>query len=290
MQARPVLGYFVLTCGFSWGVLAMFLSMQGRWGAGASGLVKLVYLFGPAMAAAVFQRRAERPLSELGTDLRPRRSWLAAWALPVVVSLAAFALGFALPGVHFDSGMTSFFSTLGESLPPDQVAEVRTAFAKMPLHPALVGAVLAALLGPPVNAVVAFGEELGWRGYLFEALKGFGFWRSSALVGLMWGVWHAPLVMLGENYPSHPYIGVSMMILFCVLWAPLFSWVRERTGSVGGPAVLNGTMSALAGVPLTVTQGGSDLLVGLTGAVGLGVVAVANFVLFVARRRPPDPG
>jgi len=290
MHARPVLGYFVLTCGLSWGLLAVFLGMHGRWGTPAAMPVAVLYMFGPAIAAAIFQRRAERPLSELGTDLRPRRSWLAAWALPVVISLITFALGFTLPSVHFDASMAPFYAKLAETLPADQVAELRAAFAKLPVHPALLAAVQAVLLGPTVNAVVAFGEELGWRGYLFEALKGFGFWRSSALVGLMWGLWHAPIIMLGHNYPDHPYVGVSMMIVFCLLWAPLFAWVRERSGSVGAPAVLHGTINALAGVPLMVTQGGSDLLVGVTGAVGLGVVAVANFVLFVARRRPPDPG
>jgi membrane protease YdiL (CAAX protease family) len=290
MRARPVLGYFVLTCALSWGLLAVFLGMHGRWGTAAAMPVAVLYMFGPALAAAILQRRAERPLSELGVSLRPRRSWIVAWALPVIVAAATLGLGFALPSVHFDPSMTPFFARLAESLSADQVAQTRAAFAKLPVHPALLAAVQAALIGPTLNAVVAFGEELGWRGYLFEALRGVGFWRSSALVGLMWGVWHAPIILLGHNYPEHPQAGVSLMIVFCVLWAPLFAWVRERSGSVGAPSVLHGTLNALAGVPLMVTQGGSDLLVGMTGAVGLGVVAVANLVLFVARRRGPDPG
>ena len=289
-SARPVLGYFVLTCALSWGLLAVFLGAHGRWGTPAAMPVAVLYMFGPAVAALIFQRRAERPVAELGLSLKPQPSWLVAWILPVVVAAAVFGLGLLLPGVRYDGTMAGFYATLRQSLPAERVAELQAAVAQVSVHPALLATAEALVVGPTVNALVALGEELGWRGYLYEALKGVGFWRASALVGVMWGMWHAPIILLGYNYPQHPQLGVSFMILFCLLWAPLFAWVRQRAGSVGASAVLHGTLNAVAGVPMMVTQGGNDLLVGVTGAVGLAVLAVANLVLFLVFRSGRDRG
>jgi membrane protease YdiL (CAAX protease family) len=35
-----------------------------------------------------------------------------------------------------------------------------------------------------------------------------------ALVGLIWGVWHWPVIWMGYNYPGHPYLGSLLMVLF----------------------------------------------------------------------------
>ena len=51
------------------------------------------------------------------------------------------------------------------------------------------------LAGITINAVVAFGEELMWRGFLLKELKGKGIWRASLIIGSIWGIWHAPLII-----------------------------------------------------------------------------------------------
>lgn len=52
-------------------------------------------------------------------------------------------------------------------------------------------------LGATVNAVFAFGEEFGWRGYLLWELAPWGFWRASFAIGVVWGLWHAPIIVAG---------------------------------------------------------------------------------------------
>ena len=70
-----------------------------------------------------------------------------------------------------------------------------------------IGQVLMA--GPTINAIVALGEELGWRGLLMHELKSLGFWRSSFAIGFFWGLWHLPMIVNGYNYPGYPILGLS---------------------------------------------------------------------------------
>ncbi|MBI9050873.1 MAG: CPBP family intramembrane metalloprotease [Anaerolineaceae bacterium] len=72
------------------------------------------------------------------------------------------------------------------------------------------------LLGPFLGLMVSFGEEYGWRGYLQPALIGLGRVRGVTLVGVIWGIWHWPVIWMGYNYPGHPFLGSLLMVIFCL--------------------------------------------------------------------------
>jgi membrane protease YdiL (CAAX protease family) len=101
-------------------------------------------------------------------------------------------------------------------------------------------------------------------------------------IGLVWGLWHAPLVLLGYNYPQHPLAGVGMMTLFTLLLTPALLYVREKGGSLLVPALLHGTLNAVAGLSLLAVERTNDLLVGVLGLPGLFLLAAFNLYL---RRR-----
>jgi membrane protease YdiL (CAAX protease family) len=146
---------------------------------------------------------------------------------------------------------------------------------------------MALIAGPTVNAFFAFGEEIGWRGFLQRELAHLGFWKLSLLTGLIWGIWHTPLILQGLNYPEHPLAGVGMMIAFTTLLSPLFAYVRTRTKSVIGAAIMHGSLNAVAGISVAFVKGGSDLLVGLTGLCGLVVLSFVNVLLYGTLRFAP---
>lgn len=68
------------------------------------------------------------------------------------------------------------------------------------------------VIGPTINGIFGFGEEFGWRGYLLPKLMPLGKFKAYLLVGIIWGLWHAPLVAVGFNYPGHPVLGILGMI------------------------------------------------------------------------------
>jgi membrane protease YdiL (CAAX protease family) len=251
-------------------------------------------MFMPMTMAIVVQKGIYRePLRKpLGISFRPNRWFLVAWLLPVVAALATVVASLLVPGVVYSPDMAGMFERFAASLTPEQLAEMESQLAATPIHPLWIGVVQGLIAGITINAVVAFGEELGWRGLLQRELGHLGFWRSSALIGVIWGVWHAPVIIQGWNYPQHPLPGVFMMVIWTLLLAPIFGYVALKARSVIAAAILHGTLNASAGLPLLVIVGGNDLTVGITGLAGLLVLAVVNLMIFVYERflaREPLP-
>ncbi len=86
--------------------------------------------------------------------------------------------------------------------------------SRMPQPATIILGTLAAtlLITPFLNSLVGFGEELGWRGFLLPKLMPLGKARAYLLMGVIWGMWHAPLVVIGFNYPGYPILGILWMI------------------------------------------------------------------------------
>lgn len=90
-------------------------------------------------------------------------------------------------------------------------------------------------------------EEWGWRGYLEPRLHLLGMTAipRHILVGLLWGVWHFPLI-LGTDYTSVPLaIFLPLFLLATVFLAIIFGQMREATGSVWPPVLAHGMGNAL---------------------------------------------
>ncbi len=96
------------------------------------------------------------------------------------------------------------------------------------------------LLTPLLAILVFFGEEYGWRGYLQSELVKLGRVRGILLVGVIWGVWHWPIILMGANYPGHPLLGLLLMTLYSTGNAVVLGYAVLRSGSVLLAAFLHG--------------------------------------------------
>lgn len=96
----------------------------------------------------------------------------------------------------------------------------------------IVAAVQSVLLAPILAIVIAFGEEYGWRGYLQSELLKLGRVRGVLVLGIIWGVWHWPVILMGHNYPGYPLQGVVLMTLYCMGLGIVLSYAVLKSGSV----------------------------------------------------------
>src|SRR5262249_49479064 len=93
-------------------------------------------------------------------------------------------------------------------------------------------------IGTLLSAISAAGEEFGWRGYMLTRLIDAGLSRPLLVSGLVWSLWHVPLIVSGQ-YAAGPYPTLSA-ILFVVSTTAggyIIARVRLESGSVW-PAVL----------------------------------------------------
>ncbi len=85
----------------------------------------------------------------------------------------------------------------------------------------------------PVLALLlmaAVFEELGWRGYGFDSLeKGRSFATASLIFGLLWSLWHLPLLWVHQSYQyeiyqQSPWYAVNFYLSTAILGV-IVSWV-----------------------------------------------------------------
>lgn len=143
---------------------------------------------------------------------------------------------------------------------------------------------LSSLVAIPVTTVVigvtAVGEEIGWRGFLFHALRPLGPVRANLLNGALWGLWHAPLLLLGYNYGTTSPVSIPLMVLSTVLIGTLLAWVRESTGTIWAGALAHGAMNAstsllLAAFLLPAQQGAEATVLAWPGWIALALAIAA---------------
>lgn len=83
---------------------------------------------------------------------------------------------------------------------------------------------LSIVIGPLMHFPLALGEEIGWRGYLLPRLMVLGKAKAYAITGILWGLWHAPIIWVGFNYPGNPIAGIALM---CVLTSAFGLFLNE---------------------------------------------------------------
>ncbi len=279
------IGFILITFGLNWVLAGLFFKFGGTLQSPAGMAMSVGYMFVPMLVALGLQRWWVRaPLRDLGFSLKWNRWWAVAWGLPLLLIVGALGVGWTMPGIAFSPDLQGLFDRVQGHMPPEQIEAMRTQMRALPVHAFWLTLFQGMIAGVTVNAVAALGEEIGWRGFLQRELGFMGFWRSSLLIGLIWGGWHIPLVLHGHNYPEHPVEGVFLMTDFCLLLSPLIAYVRLRARSVVAAAVFHGTLNGVAALAVMILSGGNDLSLGITGLAGLLVLAVANIGLFVYDR------
>lgn len=267
---------FVAVCfTLSWGAALIFHLLGGQYQSIVGSLFASAYMFIPMVSVIVTQALfKEHIFSEIGLSVKINRWWFVGWFLLAIFAIAALFASLAIPGTALEP-KASLFETL----------QKQSAFLT-PVNYFWISILSGLLAGATINALFAFGEECAWRGFLPRALGEMGFWKKALLIGAIWGVWHAPLILMGHNYPHHPWGGVGMMVAFCAALSPLLLWLRQMSGSVLVPAIAHGTLNALAGLSLVYLAGFDEMLCGCCGAVGIAIMVVADLILAAAWKKP----
>ena len=261
-------------------ILAAFLPMVGIGAAihFSESIVKYllsaVAMFIPVLAVIFTQVIFKEPvLRGVGLSFKINRWWVIGWLLIPVIALAIVGMTLLMPGAKWT---------------PDNDT-MKMVLQAMPEGLGVWGFIgvtmLSGLLsGVTINAVFALGEEIAWRGFLLNMFSGKKFWKVALCTGIIWGLWHAPIILNGHNYPQHPVVGVFLMVVFCVLMTPILMYFRQKSGSVIVPAIMHGTFNAVAGLTLMIITPANDLLYGATGLAGMIVLLIVNLCLFLFDR------
>jgi uncharacterized protein len=216
----------------------------------------------PAVAAVICAAwlRGRAGLADLGRRLV---RWRVGWVWYVVIILAPLLFSLAAAGVAV---------LLGQSW-----ATVQPIVLTMSVPAILITFVLLVLTD-------GLGEEVGWRGYaLPRLLERHGPIAASLILGVIWWVWHLPLVWTsGAALEGDP---VWLLLADLLAKSLLFTWVFLRTsGSVLVAIMLHASTNLFAVSPVPASDG--DLTLSLVALALKWVLVAVLFVVGSLRRRP----
>jgi len=90
-----------------------------------------------------------------------------------------------------------------------------------------------------VSMIGSLGEEVGWRGLMYPIMH--RLWgRNRALItsGLIWAVWHMPLIIGGVyNTGAALWYAIPMFTVQILAMTVIVSWLRTKSGSVWPAAI-----------------------------------------------------
>lgn len=111
---------------------------------------------------------------------------------------------------------------------------------------------------------LAAGEELGWRAFALPRLaERYGFWRGATVLGVVWALWHYPMLLASPFVLSVDQAAywMGMFTLQIVLANYIISWLMMRSGAVIVPTLFHAafntvaTMYYAAAVDVAITAG-----------------------------------
>ena len=275
--------YSIAVCLFSW---AMFALVHWGFGIGADTptgfmIFSTVYMFFPLITALVLQAIDKEKFNHTGlVNFKVSWVWVVAWLLPLVRTLACILVKGLMPGVELKYNAEQLITQY--HVPEDQQEMVREQMGQMPAYLMVIITIVSGLIaGISVNAIAAFGEEYGWRNYLIGALREVKFWKAALFIGIVWGIWHFPLILMGHNYPNDPHWGVLLMVVMCILLGVIEMYFVLKTKSMIVAAIMHGTFNAVAGLVIYFTLGGNDFLNGMPGLSGFIVMVVTILCILI---------
>jgi membrane protease YdiL (CAAX protease family) len=281
---RRVLAFIGITFAIDWGMIGA-LQIAGMPFRGAvAGIASILYMLVPALVVLVLARIWRVSVTQYGVEVPRRWELLLAPLVPMVIAVLGLVAAVLMGYGEFDASGMPMIERLREMGQPDMADRAADELGKLPMNPLLLALLTAPLAGFTINGLAAFGEELGWRGLLQQELAPLGFARASVLIGAIWGVWHAPLILLGHNFPEHPRQGVFVMIAACIVLGVIISWIALRAQTVIAAAVAHGTLNALAGLSSMAISGGDQIEILVLGYAG--IAAMIPFTIAALVWRP----
>jgi membrane protease YdiL (CAAX protease family) len=251
MKRHPLVTFFLLVFILTWVVWVP------RASGAPLGVLGQAWTWIPAIAAllAAALTGGRGALRELGSRLV---RWRVGWQWYVVVILGPAVFSLAVAGIY-----TLFGGSWAEAAPPAILA-----------GPLLLLPLFLAIL----TLTDGLGEELAWRGFaLPRLLTRYNALVASVVLGVIWALWHLPLLWTEGNGMFH--LPVWLLLLDLTAKSILFTWVFLHTrGSVLIAMLFHGATNLFLVSPEVVSTG--DFQVAVLAMVGKWVLV--GIVLVVA--------
>ncbi|GAW91700.1 CPBP family intramembrane glutamic endopeptidase [Calderihabitans maritimus] len=194
MKHKSLIIYLVITTVLSAGfiVLMKFVGQKGFF-------LAQFYMLGPAIAAIITRAFFyENKFKDANLKIGKPKYYLQFWAIASGITVLSYVIFTLLGAISWDFTGQSFLDNLAKQLAStgqDINKNLPPGFTpQMMLWLFFIGGLTIFNLFPGI--ITGFGEEFGWRGFMFPQLYKIKPWVAFIIGGLIWYAWHIPLVLL----------------------------------------------------------------------------------------------
>jgi membrane protease YdiL (CAAX protease family) len=275
-KSRKAIGIFLFFLFAFSSVFYAVIIHIGKLGAG-HGMYVLGIMYCPAFAAFTTCKILKRKISGLGWSWGNPRYQLWAYLVPLIYSLVSYLIIWLV-------GWGGFYNH-------DFVQGVAKSFGFGQLPNGLVIVlyfVIIGIYGMANSMSTAVGEEIGWRGFLVPELsKTAGYTKTSLIAGLIWAVWHYPILIFADYNSGTPaWFGLTCFTVMVVSISFVFTWFRLKSGSLWTGAILHASHNLFIQAfftPMTADTGKTKYYIDEFGVV-IPVICLITAIYFWSRR------
>jgi uncharacterized protein len=238
----------------------------------------------PAAASVVARLVLREGFADVSFRIGGRRGWKAvvlALIFPIIVGMIAYGIAWATGLVHFSPRPIALAAQfVGDNASPVVVF--------------LINLAVAATVVTVLSVRTAAGEEIGWRGYMLTRLIDAGVPKPVLTSGIIWGVWHVPLILAGVYLAgAPPTLAASLWVVTATAFSFVFARLRLETGSVWPAIALHASWNSIiqvafdpasTGARAAVWVGESGILVTLTMIAAAVVFARGRWMIADAQK------
>lgn len=277
---KPITIFLSITLALS-SIFYFLIIYSGTLG-GGRGQYVMALMWCPGISAFLTMKILKRNISDLGWKWGKTKYQFFSYLIPIFYALIAYMSIWVFGWGGFYN--KEFVNALTESYGLGPIGNILT----MVFYVILLG-----VFGTIRSMANALGEEIGWRGFLVpELYKTYGFTKTSLISGIIWGVWHLPILLFADynSGTSSWYAMICFMVLIIGI-SFIYTWFRIKSGSLWTAVILHATHNLFIQnifTPLTSETGNTAYYIDEFGIV-LPIVGIGFAIYYWSKRKELKP-
>lgn len=244
----------------------------------------LLQMWIPGVTSLVFRLIFKRGFRDIGWKTGQVKFWLLSILIPFTVPVISYLVAFLFFGASIS--LVNMATVIYQD--PFKLVTLTwpSGFPHSIGLDLFVRSLVVITIGLVFSFVLAFGEELGWRGYLQQRLVETGFRFPHALCGLIWAGWHLPFLWHYFNPSSTIGLLGFIFTLNITCLGIISGHLREDSGSIWIPTMLHAAHNTISFelFAAVIVCRNCELIVGENGILmGLIYGLIAILYLFVGK-------
>ncbi|RIA09170.1 CAAX prenyl protease-like protein [Flavobacteriaceae bacterium MAR_2010_72] len=277
---RPIGIFLSITFALS-SIFYALIIYSGQVGGGA-GQYAMALMWCPGVSALITMKILKRSISKLGWNWGKSKYQVWSYVIPFLYALIAYV-------VIWSFGWGEFYNK-------DSIVYLTKSFGLGDIGDGFIIALtflFVGVFGIITSMSSALGEEIGWRGFLVpELYKSFGFTKTSLFTGVIWGIWHIPILLFADYNSGTPsWYALSCFMVLIISISFIYTWFRMKSGSLWTAVILHASHNLfIQGLftPFTKDTGNTAYYIDEFGIV-LPIVAVGFAIYFYTKGKALQP-